>query len=240
TRVLSQIAEVCKAGPSKVQFALQPVDGDGAPIGQVFPQLSADVTSADLIAAVLDNGCYTSPPTSGNVYRRDVWEVARTVDYETWTDGVVYLLCPFRGEVVSLPMALAEYRIHGRNDSTAPATGGRFQREADRFAKRLEHLRTLVSPEHAARLKPADQYFFFNERLVLDKSFGERSFGRQTILRTLRSLVGQRQSTGRMLFMMAWFLSLTVAPKRLRLKLASLRQKPLYSLRLLGMLKRLS
>jgi glycosyltransferase involved in cell wall biosynthesis len=223
-QTLSRVAAACANRPSKVQFPLVPINAEGEVIGAKFPQLSANITSLQMIETVMIDGSYATPPTSGNVYRCDVWEIARQVDYETAQDGIAYLLAPFRGEVVTLEEPLAQYRIHGRNDSCSSTAEGRLVREAERFARRIDHLRTLLPPDLARRLKAGNEYFFFNDRIVVDRILHRDVLGVRTVANALDSLLRSGLPYQRKFIFGAWLIALTLSPKRLRRFLAKIRQ----------------
>ncbi|CAN7604828.1 glycosyltransferase [Phenylobacterium sp. LjRoot219] len=131
---------------SKIQFMLRPVDHQGNPIGEPFPSLEAGVDSAALIAAIRLRGCYPTPPTSGNVYRRDVYEDVGDPTYDRAIDGVAYLLAPFVGRVVSIDRPLGAYRIHGANLSAfAVASPEKMDFYYRSFVNRLSHLAELLA-----------------------------------------------------------------------------------------------
>lgn len=50
-----------------------------------------------------------TPPTSGNVYRRDVYDGLGEMTHERAIDGVPYLLAPFVGEVISIDHPFGRY-----------------------------------------------------------------------------------------------------------------------------------
>ncbi|WP_439575011.1 glycosyltransferase family 2 protein [Phreatobacter sp.] len=130
---------------SKIQFMMIPIDRDGHDIGMPFPKLSRSSTSENLIDSINRTGAYETPPTSGNIYRRDIYENLGDLSYERAIDGVPYLLSPFVGEVVSIDRPLAKYRVHGSSVSAfANLTPERMDGYINRFNARLKHLQVLL------------------------------------------------------------------------------------------------
>ncbi len=154
-------------GVAKLQFPLVRIDELGVPFtGLPVPKLDS-FRDRRLTESVLDTGVYNSPPTSGNVFRRDVCDLLVDVDYEPWIDGVMLFAAPFYGDVVSLSEPLGRYRIHGRNDSGL----GRavdpqvLRRELKRFVDRMKHLRQILQRFGVAKdLVPTEEAYFYLER----------------------------------------------------------------------------
>lgn len=153
-------------GVAKLQFPLKRIDGDGNVISGPIPELRAS-RGRELAGRVLRTGAYATPPTSGNVFRRDVCELLKDADYDRAVDGIILFAAPFIGDVVSLPQTLGLYRVHDRNDS---GFGDRLntqalRRDLERFVKRTEHLRQIL-PGYGYRsgLITAEHAYFYRER----------------------------------------------------------------------------
>ncbi|WP_018857892.1 glycosyltransferase family 2 protein [Rhizobium sp. 42MFCr.1] len=142
---LAEIASYLRPDVSKIQFMLLPIDKEGRPIGNAFPSLQPTADSEPLIQSIRKKGYYDTPPTSGNIYRRDVYDGLGDMTYEGAIDGVSYLLAPFVGRVVSIDKALGKYRIHNANLSAfSDMSSTRMKTHVDRFMGRLHHLAELV------------------------------------------------------------------------------------------------
>ncbi|MDO5628117.1 MAG: hypothetical protein Q4G43_07330, partial [Mobilicoccus sp.] len=107
------------ARPVKVQFQLAGVDADGSPNGSVFPSYARGYDRAAMIADNRIIGLYQCPPTSGNVWHV---ETLRTLALDSENprlplDGAGNAVMPYLGEVVSLALPLAGYRVHGASMS---------------------------------------------------------------------------------------------------------------------------
>jgi glycosyltransferase involved in cell wall biosynthesis len=152
---------------AKLQFALSPIDARGRILGPPLPRLEDFRTRESLQREVRRTGAYTSPPTSGNVFRRDVCELLAEVDYEMSVDGVTLFAAPFVGDVVSVAEPLGRYRLHGRNFSQSGGrpSASRFRMEAERFLDRHAHLaRVLARQGGPVRLRDPHTLFFYRER----------------------------------------------------------------------------
>lgn len=176
-------------GVAKLQFPLKRIDGDGNVISGPIPELQA-FRGRELAGRVLRTGVYATPPTSGNVFRRDVCELLKDADYDRAVDGIILFAAPFIGDVVSLPQPLGLYRVHDRNDSGFgdELNTQALHRDLQRFVARTEHLRRilpgygyrsgLVSTEHA--------YFYRERRFYLAVAEDE-----QVSFASLSGLVGR-------------------------------------------------
>lgn len=152
---------------AKLQFGLTPVDAQGRPLADGELRLEPFRERESLVERVLRTGVYQTPPTSGNVFRRDVCELLREVDYDRAVDGVILFAAPLYGEVLSLPDALVDYRIHDRNDSGVGSSlkAAMFERDMTRFEGRHRHLGEIVRRTTGRRVIDARAAFYFRERM---------------------------------------------------------------------------
>ena len=142
---LSEIYKYLVLSPAKIQFSLTPVDENAVVLGPNFPALDINKSSWDFQREIVRRGSYQTPPTSGNIYRRDVYSNLGDLSYDRGIDGVAYLLAPFLGEVISVPKALACYRVHKNNlSSFSNLSADRMDWYRIRFENRLEHLKRLI------------------------------------------------------------------------------------------------
>lgn len=174
---------------AKLQFPLTRIDADGNVIGDALPELKAYRKRRALAREVLRTGVYQTPPTSGNVFRRDLCAVLHEADYDRAVDGVILFAAPFFGDVVSLGEPLGFYRVHGGNDSglgRAP-DAQLFKRDMMRFVARMRHLDVVIRRAGELRaLAPPRALFHFRE-LTLGHAL---SSGRRARLRDLPGLLG--------------------------------------------------
>lgn len=214
---LASIVPRLDAEVAKLQFPLTPIDASGAVLGAPSPRLRDGRERDVLQRQVAETGVYVSPPTSGNVFRRDLCDLLGEIDYEMSVDGVTLFAAPFFGDVVSLSTPLGFYRLHAHNYSQAGSrpTAARFRLEADRFAARHDHLRNVLSRRGTAlELVPASRTFFYRERRFYQQLLeGVRPSLREVAalqILVFRSTTGFRASV----LLAAFFASVSLLPKR--------------------------
>jgi glycosyltransferase involved in cell wall biosynthesis len=163
---------------SKLQFPLERIDAEGRPVGEPRPALREARERETLMARVLRSGSYTTPPTSGNVFRRDLCALLREADYDVAVDGIILFAAPFLGDVVSLATPLGRYRLHDRNDSgiNRPPDPRSIARDLRRFVDRTAHLRRFLEGQGLADrlVKPEEAYFHRERSLYLAMTLGVR------------------------------------------------------------------
>ncbi|MFT3691038.1 glycosyltransferase [Paenirhodobacter sp.] len=163
---------------AKLQFPLTRIDADGAVISPGIPALEDFRDRDGLQRLVLRQGVYTSPPTSGNVFRRDLCEILREADYDSFVDGAILFAAPFYGDVLSLSEELGRYRIHGRNDSGLGQLpqAATLERDLKRFVARMDHLRRILDRQGLGHrlVRPQDTYFFLETEFHARMARGER------------------------------------------------------------------
>lgn len=159
---------------SKIQFMLLPVDVSGNKIGVPFPQISTDDNSSSMAMSIALRGYYLTPPTSGNVFRRDVFERVLSelsnMSYERAIDGVGLLLAPFLGRVISIAEPLACYRVHFASLSDfSNITADRLEGYSNRFIGRLDHLDRILANSGLPMLQryDLDQFSYIQEMKIL-------------------------------------------------------------------------
>ncbi len=200
---------------AKLQFALTPIDADSHRIGGAASPLEAFRDRDGLARHVFRTGVYKTPPTSGNVFRRDLCELLREADYDKAVDGVILFAAPLMGDVVSLSEELGCYRIHGNNDSGLGSgpDAALLERDINRFLARMAHLRMIVARLTPDRelVDPRDAFYFRERKLCLDIMSGQRP--RLTALPGLLSrLADEPHSAKHKLAMAAFFVLSSVLP----------------------------
>jgi len=211
---LATIIGLLEPSIAKLQFGLTRIDADGNPTGGRI-SLEAFRSRDELLSRVLRSGVYKSPPTSGNVFRRDLCEFLRKADYDTAVDGVILFAAPLLGDVLSLSEELGCYRVHGRNKSGL----GRIpdvpslERNLRRFVLRMKHLREIVDRlKPDAKLVSAEEAFYFRERaLYIDLVSGRRP-GWKMLRPLLSSLMREPFATRHKFVMTGFFLLLSLLP----------------------------
>ena len=105
-------------GVSKVQWRMEGVDGNLAPIGMVFPPLDVPLFNGNVSEIAKKWFQFSPSPQSGNMYHRGFLNRAMPLPEKEWkicADFPLYTAAVFYGEIVSLPDILGYYRIHGDN-----------------------------------------------------------------------------------------------------------------------------
>jgi glycosyltransferase involved in cell wall biosynthesis len=163
---------------AKLQFSLTLIDADDNQISEAASPLKAFRDRDVLARQVLRSGVYKTPPTSGNVFRRDLCELLREANYDKSVDGIILFAAPLMGDIVSISEELGCYRIHGRNDS---GLGGKpdaalLERDISRFLARMEHLRAVVQRLglNQELVESRDAFYFRERKLCLDIMTGRR------------------------------------------------------------------
>lgn len=178
---------------AKLQFCLSRIDATSSHLGSAVPDPSAMRLSGDLRERVGRTGAYVSPPTSGNVFRRDVCELLRDADYDDAVDGIIIMASPFFGEVVSLPEELGLYRVHDRNKSGVGRTVDtrKIEHHMRRFRNRIDHLKSVIPHDpKVPRLDAERTFFYLEQKSVLSSIDGKTGRYRQ-LPRLLRVILGE-------------------------------------------------
>lgn len=187
---LGTIVSKLDQGVAKLQFPLTRIDSDGNVIGDPFPALR-DFRGRHLANEILQAGVYATPPTSGNVFRRDVCNLLEEVHYDRAVDGVILFAAPFMGEVVSLSQPLGLYRVHDSNDSSfaSPLDPQLLKRDLSRFVDRANHLRRILARcgQEKRLVYPEDTYFYHERRFYLAIAEGQ-SISAANLSRLLKRL----------------------------------------------------
>ncbi|MCJ2012614.1 glycosyltransferase family 2 protein [Methylobacterium sp. J-076] len=223
---LAKIIQRLDQDVAKLQYSLTKIDARGASFGEAHPNLWNYRLRDRLIKEVARTGVYRCPPTSGNVFRRDVCELVKEAEYDRAVDGVALFAAPFYGDVVSLSEQLGCYRIHGENIS---GMGGLLKpevlkHEVDRFMLRMRHLQAIIRARgyDGITLAPDRAYFYLERSLYYAIVRGERP-----TFRHLRLLVGalivERMSLGTKLKLLALFVCLKFCSETFALKLIQFR-----------------
>src|ERR1700761_4661509 len=202
---------------AKLQFALTLIDANGNRIGQATSPLGTFRDRELLTRQVLRSGVYRTPPTSGNVFRRDVCELLREADYDTAADGVILFAAPLMGDIVSIADELGCYRIHGDNDSGIGSSPDAklFERDIRRFLIRMEHLCLIIDRLGLEEkpVNPRDAFYCRERQLCLDILSGRRP--RLTTLPGLLSKLALEPYPAKRKFAMAlFFLLSSVLPNK--------------------------
>jgi glycosyltransferase involved in cell wall biosynthesis len=208
---LAAIVDRLDPDVAKLQFPLTVIDADGNVLSDSLSALEPFRSRDGLAREVLRKGVYKSPPTSGNVFRRDLAELLREATYDKDVDGIILFAAPLYGDVVSISEEFGRYRIHGRNDSGLGRTpdAGSLERDINRFLARMEHLRAIVQRLRPGKklVDPRKTFFFREHKLFLDIASGQRP--RLAALPGLLAKLGGETLSARKKVAMAVFFCLT-------------------------------
>ncbi len=102
-------------GIAKLQYSLQVVSSSGKPMGYPIPDEHPQ--PGDVLAQLLRNRRYSSPPTSGNAFTRTFLERVMPVpeEFQLGADSYLVVHAPFLGQVVPIREILGQYCVHGDN-----------------------------------------------------------------------------------------------------------------------------
>jgi glycosyltransferase involved in cell wall biosynthesis len=223
---LDVIIERLDPDVAKLQFALSAIDAEGRPLAALGPRIDAFRGRRELFERVLRSGVYKTPPTSGNVFRRDLCELLREVDYDRAVDGVILFAAPVFGDVVSLAEELGCYRIHGRNYSgvgALPKTAT-LERDLACFVARFRHLSEIVQRSTGRRLiEPCEAFYYQERKFYLDVISRRRPTWTQ-LRRLLKATLGEDglTSSGKVA-MISFLCALSALPRARALSLLNYR-----------------
>lgn len=112
----STVARAWGSGVSKIQYRLEVIDALGAQLGIVFPKYPLELSSQSVRRELLRTGAYICPPGLGNAYaRQHLLALPETKFLPAFADALYATIAPLDGDVVTLPMTLGQYRIHGNS-----------------------------------------------------------------------------------------------------------------------------
>jgi len=154
--------------PAKVQFRLNGVDVAGHPSNSSFPTFPANYNAAAMRQDNTTAGFYICPPTSGNVFSRDVltrMDLSR-FDPRGYLDGSPTLAIPYFGEVVSINEPLSNYRMHQNSASAwSKPTVELLERELVLFHKSWDEVARVVGERLLAA--PPKSMYVWERRLMI-------------------------------------------------------------------------
>ena len=226
---ISKILTNLDKNVSKLQFALTRVDSAGGVLSSAAPALDTFRSSAKLMKQVLKNGVYKSPPTSGNVFRRDVAKVLKDCTYDIYIDGVILFIAPFMGDIVSLSDELGSYRIHGRNASSLGQlpSSETIRKEIDLLNHRMRHLTELIPSICGANpFFDIDNLFAIQERQIyLDITEDIRPKAGKVLKTIINMLNGSQHKTKEKIGLSCFFLVIYVLPNNTSKRILAYRLK---------------
>jgi glycosyltransferase involved in cell wall biosynthesis len=160
--------------PTKLQCQLVGVDAEGHPVGSIFPNYPPDYNAQRMIEDNETIGFYICPPTAANIYRSDYLRQIDLsgVDPLECFDGLVAMIAPYFGDVVTIAEPLAYYRLHNMNRSAVGrATLQTMTKELARFHRRWRDGCRLLGREHPPFTE--DPLYVLERRLMVAGLAGE-------------------------------------------------------------------
>jgi glycosyltransferase involved in cell wall biosynthesis len=219
-----------RLGPSvaKLQFCLSRVDGDGNKLGSAVPEPDLIRVTGDLGERVRRTGVYVSPPTSGNVFRRDLCELLRDADYDDAVDGIILLAAPFFGEIASLPEELGLYRVHDRNMSGVGRAidTGRIEQHMRRFKDLIAHLNRAMPADTKMPQLDAERTFFYLEKKSVLASVERRMDRFRQLPKLIKVISADYFSPKRKLALSLFHILIAFLPIGMSRRLIEIRYRP--------------
>lgn len=140
--------------PSKLQFRLRCVGANG-PLDSVVPAYPASYENAAQLRDAQLLGMSICPPTSGNVFRVQSLRALphAQLDPRDYIDGTPNMAMLYLGEVRTISSVIANYRIHGANNSLVHApTVEVFELELTRLRRRWYELQQIFPSIQVPRI----------------------------------------------------------------------------------------
>ncbi|MFC0588231.1 glycosyltransferase [Novosphingobium aquiterrae] len=220
------VARAWRPGLSKIQVQMKRVTADRRPIGIVVPAIASAPTPEQVRDWMTSTGEYPTPPGSGNAYSRDFLRKFFPIgeDCDSSTDSTCLALAPLLGDVVTVLEPLAEYRIHGSNDSSLKASPDRFGREVARAY--LRHGNAAAACDQLGLPGPRANCLRRGRHLLQLRAASLRLAPRlhpaiaggrwRTLADALRSLLPYgNESVVKRLLIAGWTVATLIAPRRL-------------------------
>ncbi len=213
---------------AKIQFCLSVIDGDGRALGNVFPKYPEELTPDRVHAELLRTGSYPDAPTSGNAYTRRFLEAVLPLSEATrnGVDGLLNCAAPLYGKVVTVPKALAYYRMHDANDyALHEFSAEKFDDYIVHSERRVHCLRHICEkkgihlPDNVLDHDVQHQeYCLVAARFPTAVVRRRRKVG-QVALRALRAALRSPHEPWQRFLRCAWILLVALAPRRLAKRL---------------------
>ena len=208
----------------KVQCQLIGVDGEGEPLGSIFPTYPPNYDAARMRQDNRTIGFYICPPTAGNVYRRSYLEGLKLslLQPNEPLDGPPALAAPEVGEVVTVPRPLAYYRVHGSNESRwDKPDADLLQREVRWLSQRWHNVCEMVG---RALHPPPEPLYVIERRIMYGALEGKAVIG--PALQFLAKLRFTNHAPRQKLLLAAWAALMFVPLGGWRRRLVMARRSP--------------
>jgi glycosyltransferase involved in cell wall biosynthesis len=114
---LEEVSKEVRKGVSKIHGKLIMTDINGHQLGKTAPVMP--LSDGNVIHELEENGIYTWPPTSGNVFPREMLQTCMPIPEDKFRLCVDLYLCnhaAMKGNIVAVKKPVGYYRIHGSNN----------------------------------------------------------------------------------------------------------------------------
>jgi hypothetical protein len=198
--------------PSKLQFRLRCVDADGS-LDSVVPAYPVAYDNAAQLRDAQLLGMSICPPTSGNVFRVQCLRALPLAELEPrdFIDGTPNMAMLYLGEVHTISTVIANYRIHGANNSLvhAPAVEV-FEQELTRLRRRWYELEQIFPNVEVPRI--GSTLLELEARNLIAAMEGHPSLG--LALAYTHKLALSGTPLRHKLLLAPWMLTLAIAPAK--------------------------
>jgi glycosyltransferase involved in cell wall biosynthesis len=216
-----------QARPAKVQVQLESVGEDGARHKSIFPTYPQSYSTEQIKSDNVIIGFYVCPPTSGNIYRRDILQKLElsALPPNDPIDGIGALAAPYYDDIVTIAQPLACYRVHGNSLSGwAAPTVSILQYETDRLLNRWQYLRNILGDR--APKTDLTKTLYVSERLLMTQCLEGRLIISNAIFDFVKRLSRANYSLKYKMAIAAWALMLAIPLKQLRKNLIYAKRSP--------------
>ncbi|HSF89334.1 MAG TPA: glycosyltransferase family 2 protein [Saprospiraceae bacterium] len=169
---LEEVSKKTGNGVSKIHGKLIMTDIDGQPLGKMAP--ITPLSEGNVIRELEQNGFYSWPPTSGNVFPRHILEACMPVPEDKFRLCVDLYLCnnaAMKGDIVAVKKPVGYYRIHGSNNFSGYRLQGKvLKNQALNLIAAVDLLEQLFRDTKDYRF-PYDRWNF--EMLLLADRFSD-------------------------------------------------------------------
>jgi glycosyltransferase involved in cell wall biosynthesis len=211
---------------AKIQFSLVEIDASGRERGRGIPVYPRGFSAKDVNAMTRTIGFYPTPPTSGNAYGRAFLEQILPLDTQLYPfapDGLLNVVAPLYGDVVTLDRILGCYRVHDRNIWASPTLNPeRILSWISLGRKEAAFLRAHAQAQgvQIAADDPLDHsWVYLQRRLAARKLIPKHPLVSEDeplslFLLACRALLREEPHTMLRTLKAAWFLTTALAPHR--------------------------
>lgn len=213
--------------PAKVQFQLKGFSNSAEELHSIFPTFPEGYDASAMRADNDSIGFYICPPTSGNVYSREVLAglPLEAIDQRDSIDGPPALALPYVGEIASLPVPLARYRLHGSNLSQwSEPTPELLTHEIEWFHRRWIQVIALIGGDDPRKGGVRPMYVAEREAMVAALRRGALIV---PVARLMWAMTPTNLPVRQKLLLTGWALGLILPSTRMRRSLVRARRSPL-------------